>query len=243
MLQVETAFARFEWDFSQIYSPLYHSHDLRKQENDSEESQAAFDKLMAPYQSGSNFKSLSYDGIPIPTFSFEDKNKITFFTNSNRRKMKNIKQSHFAWIKYELIQDREPDDTISNTTGVKKTRANGIWVRKVKSKDVFNNDDIDWSDIKAQVLLRNVDSVKFEFWNPDNKKWVENIRLIKDGDKIFRGLRITLKWIGLAEEEQLFVRTFRPLNPFFKPEDMYELAKEKSSTPSTTTTEVEPNED
>jgi prepilin-type N-terminal cleavage/methylation domain-containing protein len=243
ILQIETAFARFEWDFSQVYSPLYHSHNLRKEEDDSEESKEAFNKLMEPYQGGENFKELSYDGFPIPTFTFADKNEITFFTTSNRRKLKNIKQSHFAWVRYEFQTDREARDDEVDINGVKKVRAKGIWVRKVKSQDAFNNEQIDWDDIKSQVLLRNVESIAFEFWDAEKKKWVENIRLIKDGDKIFRGIRITLKWIGHADDEQLHVRTFRPLFPTFTPEDLYQLAREDQNATTNTVDEDEDDEE
>ncbi len=223
MLQIETAFSRFEWDFSQIYSPLYYSHELRKQETDSDDSKQAYDALIAPYQNKENFDDLSYDGYPIPKFKFEDKTDITFFTISNRRKLKNIKQSNFAWVRYELQTDRDADDEV-DTNGIKKTRAKGIWVRKFNPKNVFSNETIDWSKIKSQVLLRNVDSIKVEFWDVKNKKWVDNLRLIDNGEKLFRGIRISLKWISTDEVEQLYVRTFRPLTPFFIPEDMYKLA-------------------
>lgn len=228
-LQIETAFSRFEWDFSQIYSPLYFSHNLRKQEDDTEEALEAYDKLILPYSTGNNFKDLSYDGYPIPIVTFKDKNEITFFTTSNRRKLKNVKQSHFAWIRYELQTNRDVDTEKVGISGIKENRAQGVWVRKVKSKDVFNNEQIDWDDIKSQVLLRNVESLKFEFWDQEKRKWVDNIRLIQNGDRIVRGIRITLKWIGTAEEEQIHVRVFRPLFPSFTPEDLYQLARQNNN--------------
>jgi prepilin-type N-terminal cleavage/methylation domain-containing protein len=243
LLQIETAFARFEWDFSQVYSPLYHSHNLRQQEDDSEESKQTYNTLMEPYQSGQNFKDLSYDGFPIPTFTFSDKNEITFFTTSNRRKLKNVKQSHFAWVRYKFETDREADEDEVDISGIKKIRVKGMWVRKVKSQDAFNNEQIAWDDIKSQVLLRNVDSIKFEFWDTEKRKWVENIRLITNGDKIFRGIRITLKWIGPAEDEQLYVRTFRPLFPSFTPEDLYQLAREEQGTLTNNTATSDEDED
>ncbi len=236
LLQVETAFARFEWDFSQIYSPLYFSHEMRKQADDSEEALLAFDRLLEPYQGRPNFDSLSYDGYPIPRFTFEDKNEITFFTTSNRRKMKNIKQSHFAWVRYLLETDRETDEE-ENADGTKTIRAKGIWVRKVFTEDAFTNEQIDWSNVKSQVLLRNVEKISFEFWDFENRKWVDNIRLIKDGDKLFRGVRITLVWMSFDNIEQTFVRTFRPLYPHFIPEDLYKLSNGAVNKP------IDPNSD
>jgi prepilin-type N-terminal cleavage/methylation domain-containing protein len=242
LLQVETAFARFEWDFSQIYSPLYFSHEMRKQTDDSEEALLAFDRLMEPYQGRPNFDSLSYDGLPIPKFTFEDKNEITFFTNSNRRKLKNIKQSHFAWVRYTLETDRDTTPEV-DLYGVKTLRAKGIWIRKVYTEDVFSNEVIDWSKVKSQVLLRNVEKISFEFWDPENRKWVENIRLIKDGDKLFRGVRITMVWKTIDDLEQTYVRTFRPLYPQFTPEDLYKLATEDTNKPNTEGGDLEFNSD
>lgn len=243
LLQVETAFARFEWDFSQIYSPLYFSHEMRKQTDDNEETLMAYDRLLEPYQGRPNFDSLSYDGFPIPRFSFEDKNEITFFTSSNRRKLKNIKQSHFAWVRYALETDREagsPDDAPNSSN---KTRAKGIWVRKVFTKDVFSNEEISWSNIKSQILLRNVEKMSYEFWDAENRKWVDNIRLIKDGDKIFRGVRITIVWKTIDDIEQTFVRTFRPLYPQFTPEDLYQLMRPNPTNPNNPNGNLEFNPD
>jgi len=243
ILQIETAFSRFEWDFSQVYSPLYHSHETRIEEDSSDESKQATQQVLEAYNLKPNFDQISFEGIPIPKFSIKDKNELIFFTSSNRRKLKNIKQSHFAWVRYELITDRTVEEGDNIAEGeAKKVRTKKIWVRKLKTNDVFNNESIDWSKIKSQVLLRNVESIKYEFWDPEQRKWFDNLRSINNGERIFRGIRITLKWLDPYENEQFFIRTFRPLFPYFKPEDMYELERAQLTEDNPTTTEEAENE-
>lgn len=216
-LQVETAMSRLEWDISQTYSPLYFSHEMKPQ-NLSESQGDAYNQLIANYQNNNRFSFPSYDSLPVPVFKFEDKNTLTFFTTSNRRKLKNIKQSHFAWVQYTV----ESDDNAQNDS----TSAKGMLVRKFMPHDVFHKEDIVWEDVKSQILLRNVDSLKFEFWNPKTRKWVDNLDLIEQGNHLFRGVKILLNWIDPDGIEVEIIRVFRPLFPNFKPEDMYKLELE-----------------
>ena len=96
-------------------------------------------------------------------------------------------------------------------------------------KDVFNTESIDWENIKSQVLLRNVESVTYEFWDPKTKKWVDNLDLIPQGNYLFRGVKIILKWLDPDGVEVNIIRVFRPLFPNFTPEDMYKLEKQDDS--------------
>lgn len=214
-LQVETAMSRLEWDISQAYSPLYFSHEMKPQ-NLNENEGEAYNQLVANYQNNNRFAFPSYDSLPVPVYKFEDKNTITFFTTSNRRKLKNLKQSHFAWVKYTLESDDDIDSSIEGA-------AKGILVRKFMPHDVFHKESIAWDDVKSQILLRNVESVNYEFWNPKTRKWVDNLDIIEQGNHLFRGVKILLKWIDPDGIEVDIIRVFRPLFPNFTPEDMYKL--------------------
>lgn len=225
-LQVETAMSRVDWDISQAYSPLYFSHEM-KPDNLSAEEGEAYNRLVANYQTNDRFAFPSYDALPVPVYKLEDKNTLTFFTTSNRRKLKNIKQSHYAWVQYTI----ENDDNISSTT---EGAAKGILVRKFAPNDVYNTEAVDWSRIKSQVLLRNVEKLTFEFWNPSTKKWVESLDVIKNGNHLFRGVKVTLDWIDPNGIEVKFIRVFRPIYPKFEPEDMYKLEKENDAEGATT---------
>lgn len=238
LLQIETAFSRFEWDFSQIYSPLYFSHEMQKENMDNEESIIAMERLFELFRANVSFPKPSYDGLPIPEFTFEDKNSFAFFTTSNRRKLKNIKQSHFAWVQYSLENNKK-------TTNADETepRASGVLVRKFQANDIFNPDGVKWADLKSQVLLRNVESLKFEFWNFDTRKWVDNIQVIPNGRFIVHGVKITLEWMTPEETKQKYIRIYRPLFPRFTPENMYELAKKTQATTNTSTTTTNTGDD
>ena len=120
-LQIETALSRIDWDFSHIYSPLYFSHKMKPGKLD-EKGKAAAAQIKANYQGNVRFKSLSYDAIPIPTYKNEGKNELIFFTSSNRRKLQNLKQSNYAWVRYSLEADETEDDEGEKIGGNKLIR-------------------------------------------------------------------------------------------------------------------------
>lgn len=218
-LQVETAFSRLEWDFSQIHSPLYYSHEMRPSQNPTEEEQEVYSMLTAPYMNNDNFAFPSYDGHPVPIFKLEDKNTLTFFTTSNRRKFKNIKQSNFAWVRFKLeklasSRDSDSDDNERNTKSL---------VRYFYPDNPFSAGPIPWDDLKGQVLLRNIEDIKFELWDREQRKWQENMDVIPNGAHKIQGLKVTLNWLDKDANKYEFVRILRPLQPHFIPEDMYQL--------------------
>ena len=215
-LQVETAFSRFAWDISQIYSPLYFSHEMRVDIFALDFVQLAQSKTQNGAINNAKFNKVSYEGLPIPEINYSDKNSIEFFTTSNRRKIREMKQSHFAWVKYSLEKDEDAADN---------SKSANMWIRRFNANDPFNPNGFEWEDIKAQVLLRNVKSLKLEYWSPERKKWVDNPDLVKEGKYILRGIKATLEWVNRNGFEETFVRVYRPNFPMFKAEDMYDLMK------------------
>ena len=220
-LQVETAFSRLEWDFSQIHSPLYYSHEMRISENSTEQEQEVYQMLTAPYMNNDNFAFPSYDGHPVPIFRLENKNTITFFTTSNRRKFKNIKQSNFAWVRYSVEELESDEGSQSNK--------NKALVRYFYPDNPFTPEPIPWDDLKGQVLLRNIENLTIEMWDRDQAKWQENMDIIKNGKYKIEGLKVTLNWIDKDNNPYEFVRILRPLQPHFEPEDMYQLQLEDAT--------------
>lgn len=136
-LQIETAMSRFEWDFSQIYSPLYFGQPMNfgnqtgdvggidsgftgqaggnqaggqqggNQVGNNTMMLQYYEQLQLRFQQNEHFRAVSKDGMPIPRFHAPEKFVFEFFTSSNRRKVENQKQSHFAWVRYTLA-DQEP---------------------------------------------------------------------------------------------------------------------------------------
>lgn len=215
-LQVETAFSRFEWDFSQIYSPLYFSHEVKIDPYAPEYEKMLVERAIGKANLSRQFNKLSYDGLPIPLFKYPEKHTIEFFTTSNRRKVREIKQSHFAWVRYSL--EKDPDAKNNGKGG-------NMWVRRFNPQDPFNREGFDWEDIKPQVLLRNVEKISFEYWSYERKKWVDNYDLIKDSNHIIYGIKVILEWVDKNGFEETFIKVYRPNFPRFIPEDMYELKK------------------
>lgn len=224
ILQVETAFSRLEWDISHAYSPLYFSHAMEPTGLTPQEGEI-YNSIIDRFSTNERFAYPSFDGYPVPNNNLEPKESMTFFTMSNRRKYQNIKQSYFSWVRYEIIPNRDDENEIEDKSIARKEAQNGknILIRKVIANDVFNPELLDWDDVKTQVLLRNVEQVQFEFWNPANRKWTDNLSTIQDGQHVIRGIKITLNWIDYDGIEREMIRIFRPLFPNFTPENLYQF--------------------
>lgn len=222
MLQIETALARLEWDFSHIYSPLYFSRQIQKITEGGEEGNdqglAQYEQIMEKYRQNERFSFPNEDGHPVPKFESPDKNTFQFFTNGNRRKLAVSKDSTFAWVRYSLgradqfIKDDEDDQSNEKPKG-------DALIRYFSPVDVFNPERWEYKELKAQVLLENVKTLKFEYWDPESGKFVEKLNLIQDGEHIVRAIQLTIEWIDVNEIEQKIIRIFRPLWPYFIPAD------------------------
>lgn len=229
LLQVETAMSRLEWDISHSYSPLYFSHEMRPVNGLTPSEGEVYNSLIDRYSTNERFAFPSFDAYPVPNNVHESKESFTFFTNANRRKFKNSKQSHFAWIRYEIVSERSLDEshrlTEEEIPPQRKEAQGGdkILVRKVLADNVFDREPFEWDRVKSQILLRNVEKLVFEFWNPANRKWTENLSTIQNGQHIIRGMKLTLEWIDYTGVKRTFIRIFRPLYPNFQPEDLYQF--------------------
>lgn len=221
-LQIETAMSRLEWDFSQIYSPLYFDHIVRPDQMSENEAEV-FAQIKLIYESNNRFKNPSYTNLPIPEFEAEDKSTLVFFTSSNRRKLQNAKQSNFAWVKYSLAPNDEEIDTEAIQKTTKEAKKSLMLIRQISNTDIYNPEEIEWDEVKQQILHRKINTLKFEFWNPQNFKWTENLRTIQNGNNILYALRVTIEFYNADNIEQTTVRVFRPLYPEFTPEDMYKF--------------------
>ncbi len=215
LLQIETAMSRFEWDFSQIYSPLYFSHKTDPS-GFTEEQIPAYEQLIQHYQGNERFSGISYEGIPIPIINSDEKNEVIFLTMSNRRKMQNIKNSHFAWVKYSLKSPEENTEEEGQNL-----------IREFVTKDIFSKEEIDWDDVKDQILLRKVNKLEIEFWDKKSKKWNSNLRAVADGKSLLRGVKLKITYLNPDNNEVYSERIFRPLFPSFEPENMYKFLNEK----------------
>ena len=246
-LQVETALARFEWDFSQIYSPLYFSTPLNigaadpysNNNNDANgdglddltqkpiaqaqltpELQEYYQRLNQRFERNEHFIAVSKEGIPIPRFYSPETNLFEFFTYSNRRKIENTKQSHFAWVRYTLGNPlpADPDEEINpNLPPSLKTL-----VRYFAADDPYDDKRIDPEDgtkVKVATLLENVESLEFQFWNPKNRKWETSLRSIQSGESLLRGVKMILVFYDSSAHKRIVERIYRNHWPMVVPND------------------------
>tara|TARA_Y100000591_G_C21808947_1_gene686710 strand:- start:1177 stop:1680 length:504 start_codon:yes stop_codon:yes gene_type:complete len=157
------------------------------------------------------FPRESSDGLPIPLI--DDDKGFAFLTSSNKRKFENVKQSQYAWVRYSLrnITLKSDDEDIEALKGAAPYEL----IRTYIPDDIYR-EDIDWSKIKPQILLRFVKSLKFEFWDSKREKYVENLRDLNDPKATnLRSIKVTVKWVNKRNQEKIATRVTRPLWPIF----------------------------
>jgi hypothetical protein len=208
-LQVITALNRFEIDFTQIYSPLYHTvkqagiDELSKDGQDFSEDTATQNRLN--YKASKRFPAISRSGEPIPLIENPDKETISFFTTSNRRKIQNSKESRFAWVRYTIGGGATDDN---------KGKGGSSLIRNYKATDPFEP-DLDFDEMTEQVLLRGVKSIEFSFYDKNRKKWVERLSETGVDSETPKAIQIKIVWANEEGNELEFIRSFRPLWPNF----------------------------
>ncbi len=216
-LDIETAFARLDWDFSHIYSPLAFSSRFVIQED----KQEAYAGLIERLQMNRRFNAIDTDGRLIPVLEANDASTFEFFTSGNRRRQQDQKQSNFAWVRYSLGSedefkiDEDEDKSEDDKSGTK------VLQRHYSANNPYDNDRLDISNIKAQALVKDVEDIKFRFWDPINKKFQDSLDMVQDGLAYIRAIQveITLKdKNGFERKEMRILRSHFPLK-FIDPED------------------------
>lgn len=228
-LQIETALSRFEWDFSQIYSPLYFSQRLQLmgdpngQQQVTPEQQQVYEAINNRYIQMETFAFSNKDGVPVPRFHSEDKTSFEFFTTSNRRKIQNQKQSNYAWVLYKLVDtpvsQNDDEDDAQAANGGQITKTGKSFARFIQADDPYGDKRIDTDKLKAQILLNNVESVEFQFWNPSTLKFETNLQTIQGGLHLLRGVKLIISWYDKAGLKRSATKIFRPLWPSVVPQD------------------------
>ncbi|MBA2403815.1 MAG: prepilin-type N-terminal cleavage/methylation domain-containing protein [Bdellovibrionales bacterium] len=246
-LQIETALSRFEWDFSQIYSPLYFSTVLNlgsadqlgssndrdmdgRDDNTGKQIPAAaplspqlqeyYQRLVQRFESNQHFGSVSREGLPIPRFYSPDKTVFEFFTSSNRRKMENTKQSHFGWVRYSLGEAIKRDDDEEKSAEIPQGLK--TLVRYYSADDPYDDKRIDPEDdehVKAAVLLENVESLEFQFWDMTSRKWESNLKAVPGAENAVRGVRLIVTWYDSTGFKRSVSRIYRNHWPMEVPQD------------------------
>jgi len=210
-LQIETAMARIEWDFSQIWSPLYYSRKF--QGNLDPQNNPGIEEVSYLYEGHPRFIGPSQEGLPIPRFQLRDKSDLIFLTTSNRRKLEDQRQSYFMWVRYYL------DDITIEADGEGEERTTKALLRQTFSDDPWAKEELAFENTRSATLLENVESLEFAFWSPSTRKWETNLQSIVDGESLLRGVQISLKWKDSGNIERETIRWLRPYWPSVVPQD------------------------
>jgi type II secretory pathway component PulJ len=209
-MQIITALNVLEWDLSHIYSPMYYSKKLPVKGRITEE---IYNKVQDRFERNPHFGFTDIDGRPVPIFDNPDKNTFEFFTESNRRRQANIKQSNFAWVKYALEPEDEKERDPNDQSG--KFRI----IRFFSADNPYRADKLnsgqDSDKTKAQVLLENVEELEFLFWNSENQKFIAPLTGIPGGQNLIRAIQVTIAWKDKLGGSQKIVKVYRPLWPVF----------------------------
>lgn len=205
-VQTLTAISRLDSDIDQIYSPLYSYSKAAPTPNQN-----------SVYEDGpakGAFDGKTKNGMLIPQFQSEDKSTLVFLTTSNRRKIADTKESRYAWVKYSVRRTdnskKEKDERNLNTIGDSEL------IRQSIATNIYTN-DLNWNDVKAQVVLSNVKSVEFSFWDERSKKYVNSIQDLNENRNSIRAIKLKLVWVDESNHEQKIEKIFRILYPYFNP--------------------------
>jgi len=233
-LQLETAMEKIDWDFSQIYTPLYFSRQYqpkKKKNADGSEDRDSFsephtDPKMNRFSGRDRYSFLSENGVPVPKYTSEDKHKFTFLTSSNRRLYAESKESMFAWVRYELVSESSLDIKEEDVEGENQSGEYAL-VRTYSPMDTYNNDHNDFDKMKPQVLLTDLKSLQFFYWDKKSKKYVERLSQTQDKENLVWAIKMELTRIDPQGIEYNRTRYYRTLWPYFEPENLEEILEEE----------------
>lgn len=205
LLQSIVATGRLDSDISQLYSPLY-SYGKANVVSD------ANAEYLDNSSSGATYDGKAKNGMIIPQFESSDKSTIVFLTTSNRRKVAEVKESRFTWVRYSMRQSEKSDDQTINDKGA--LQAENELVRQTISTNIYTS-NLNWSDVKSQILMTQVKSIEFSFWNDSTKKFSSSILDLNENKNAIRSIKMQLIWIDEDNHEQKIEKIFRILHPYF----------------------------
>lgn len=206
-MQIVSALNILDWDLSQIYSPLYFA---KKMPIKGRITESIYNKIHDPYERNPHFNFLDIDGRPVPSYDNPDKSTFEFYTTSNRRRQFGARQSNFAWVKYAVEMEDEKEKDENDQSGKYKL------VRYVSAENPYKAEKLNVDQIKAQVVLENIEEVEFTFWNHENNKFMAPLTQIPQGPNLIRGMKVNLIWKDKLGGTIKLSKIFRPLFPEFK---------------------------
>jgi prepilin-type N-terminal cleavage/methylation domain-containing protein len=212
-LQILTALDLIDRDFSQIHSPLYFQFAQITPAELGPDANEIFNEENPPprYQPSEKYPQQSQTELPIPTLVNDDPRSFIFMTTSNRRKALNSLQSRYNWV-YYYTASYEPDDPDEEVIA---ERADSLQLMRANISQNPYEKEFEWDSTRAYPVLKGIKEFKFEFWDTENRKYVESIRALPKDGMTPRKIRVSFNWIASDGIEYPVERTFRPLYPYF----------------------------
>jgi len=208
VLQVAMAVNRITGDISNIFNPLFYNAKKSKKGSKAQDEESDYYEADPEFKGSERFPQITENGLLVPVFEAEDKDTIIFLSTVNRRKIRDIKQSNYVWIKYDLRSSTITDDD--------KKRVGGDFeiIRYFNANDLYR-EDFDWDNVKPQLLLRNVKSLEFTYWHSERRKWVDTPKELPSKDNIIRGISLKLVYIDKSGAPIEVNRIIKINWPFF----------------------------
>jgi len=250
-LRIYTFLSLIEYDLLHFYSPLAYGRRLRLDamkppEGAPEESLQLFEEVSSMIQQrmaeNRNFPLLNEDGTPVGKIEYSN-DRFTFMANNNRRKYRNEHTSNYSWITYELTNANEDDIEfiMEREKLIDLPQPGKVILRWQNSIDPFGVEDqleipnaADRS--KAQVMFDKVDEWKWEFWNPDTKKF-DDFNTMPELKYFYYAIQITVKFRDRGNNPQEVKKIIRNPYPWNK---RINLDATPTPMPSPSPTPVEP---
>lgn len=193
-------FALFDWDFSQIYSPLYiefwldtgKTYSSGKDEKKSSsliENKVQMTLLQDSKNLRSNLKNFirrTISGYIVPNIFGVENSKIIFFTESHRPRGLKDKQSFFQWVYYECKENKI--------------------IRKTIVDNVYTQNSLDFENTKEQILLEGIEKCEISFWHIREKKFLKAENLVPPNAFVLRAIKLSLMY-----ENNLYEKIFMPI--------------------------------
>ena len=75
------------------------------------------------------------------------------------------------------------------------------------------------SNVKAAILLENVENLEFQFWNPNGRRWESSLRSVPGGEQSIRGVKLLITWYDSSGIKKSVTRIYRNHWPMEVPQD------------------------
>jgi hypothetical protein len=79
--------------------------------------------------------------------------------------------------------------------------------------------DPEKDSVKAAILLENVESLEFQFWNMTGRRWETSLKSIQGGENSLRGVKLMVTWYDSTGNKRTVSRIYRNHWPMEVPQD------------------------